>query len=134
MALMVSDELPGILAHWQCPPWKHNSGIWTKATYDVMNKFALDTVLEVLGNEMDTLDEVFKSPQGELLEESLLSIKWKEMMADVRCEAPTTWTLFQHVAYTQKQESRNMKKNPETVSVCIVLTATHFTDLKRSVF
>jgi hypothetical protein len=43
---------------------------------------------------MDALDQVFKSPQGELSEESLLKIKWKEMSADVCREAPTTWTLL----------------------------------------
>jgi hypothetical protein len=78
---------------------------------------------------MDALDQVFKSPQGELSEESLLKIKWKEMSADVCREAPTTWTLLRHAAYTQKQESRNTKKNPDTVSLCIVLTSTYFTDL-----
>ena len=71
-ALRVSEELPGILAHWRHPPRKHNSGIRTRAAFVAMNKFALDMV----GNEMDTLDEVFKSPQDELSEESLLSVKW----------------------------------------------------------
>ena len=122
---MVSDELPGILAHWRHPPRKHNSGIRTRAAFVAMNKFALDTVLEMVGNEMDTLDEVFKSPQDELSEESLLSIKWEEMTADVCREAPTTWTLFRHAAYTQKQESRNTKKNPDTVNFYILLTATY---------
>jgi hypothetical protein len=42
-----------------------------------MNKFALDTVLETVGYKMDALEDVFKSPQAELLEESLLKIKWK---------------------------------------------------------
>jgi hypothetical protein len=127
-ALMVSDELPGILAHWRRPPRKHNSGIRTKAAYDTMNKFALDTVLETVGYEMDALEGIFKSPQAELSEESLLKIKWKEMSADVNREAPTMWNLLRHATYTQKQESRNTKKNPETVSLCIVLAATYFTD------
>ena len=96
---------------------EHNSGIRTRAAYVTMNKFALDIVLEILRNEMDALDEVFKSPQGELSEESLLSIKWEEMTADVRREAPTAWSLFRHAAYTQKQESRNTRKNPDTVNI-----------------
>ena len=32
-ALMISDELPEILAHWRQPPRKHNSGIRTRAAY-----------------------------------------------------------------------------------------------------
>ena len=128
-ALMVSEELPGILAHWRHPPRKHNSGIRTRAAYVTMNKFALDTVLEIIGNEMGALDEVFKSPQSELSEESLLSIKWEEMTAEVRREAPTTWTLFRHAAYTQEQESRNTRKNPDSVNISLLI-ATYFTNLE----
>ena len=40
----------------------------------MINKLALDTILEVVGTGMDALNEVFKSPQDELSEESLLSI------------------------------------------------------------
>ena len=135
-ALMLSDELPRILAHWRQPPRRHNTGIRTRAAYITMNRFALDTVLEMVGNEMDALDEIFKSPQEELSEESLLSIKWEEMIADVRREAPTTWTLFHHASYTQKQESRNTKKDPDTVtfySSCVNRRYL-FADLECSVF
>ena len=38
-ALMVSNELPGILAHWRHPPRKHNSGIHTRAAYVVRMAF-----------------------------------------------------------------------------------------------
>ena len=31
-ALMISDELPDILAHWRLPPRKHNSGIRTRSS------------------------------------------------------------------------------------------------------
>jgi hypothetical protein len=37
-ALMLSDELPGILDHWRHPPRKHSSGVRTKGGYDTMNK------------------------------------------------------------------------------------------------
>lgn len=115
-ALMLSDELPGILAHWRRPPRKHNQGIRTKGAYDTMNKFALESVLELVDNEMGALDDILGSPQNELSEESLLSIKWKDLMDSVRHKAPTTWALLRHAAYTEKQESRNTTKNPDTVS------------------
>ena len=35
-ALMLSDELPRILAHWRQPPRKHNTGIRTRAAYVTM--------------------------------------------------------------------------------------------------
>jgi hypothetical protein len=68
-ALMLSDELPGILAHWHRPPQKHGIGIHTKAAYETMNKFALDTVLELVEEEMGDLDNVLHSPQSDLSEE-----------------------------------------------------------------
>jgi hypothetical protein len=74
-ALMVSDKLPGILAHWHRPPWRHNFGIRTKAAYDTMNKFSLDTVFDLVDNEMGSLEDVFSSPQSELSEENLLNVK-----------------------------------------------------------
>lgn len=115
-SLMLSDELPGILAHWCRPPRKHNSGVRTKAAYDTINKFALESVKELVENEMDDLDDIFSSPQSELSEESLLSINWNDLMANVRCKSPTTWSLIRHAAYSQKQESRNTTKDPDTVS------------------
>jgi hypothetical protein len=99
-ALMLSDELPGILAHWCRPPRKHNSGIRTKGAYDTMNKFALDTVFELVENEMGALDDVLGFPQSELSEENLLSIKWNDLRATICHKAPTTWALLRHAAYT----------------------------------
>ena len=68
-------------------------------------------------------------------EESLLSIKWQEMTTDVRHEtlSPTTWTLFCHATYTQKQESWNTRKNPDTSNICL-LNVSYFTDIEASVF
>ncbi len=47
-ALMKSEELPGILSHWRRPPRTHNTGIQTKAAYNTMNVFALETVCELV--------------------------------------------------------------------------------------
>jgi hypothetical protein len=127
-ALMVSKELPGILSHWRRPPRKHNAGIRTRAAYDTMNKFALDTVLELVGDEMSSLGNVFSSPQSELSEEGLRSIKWEDMATSVCHEAPTTWTLLRHAAYTQKQECRNAATRPDTVRPNPLSIVARFTD------
>ena len=118
-ALMLSEELPGILNHWRRPPRKHGSGVRTKGAYDTMNRFALETVTELVNEEMGTLDAIFISPQSELSEESLLSIRWNDLMDSVRREAPTIWELLLSAAYTQKQESRNTTKNPDNVLSCL---------------
>jgi hypothetical protein len=93
-----------------------------------MNKFSLDTVLELVEDEMGSLGEVFSSPQSELSEESLRSIKWEGMATRVCHEAPTTWKLLRHAAYTQKQESRNTATSPDAVRPYLLSTITHFTD------
>jgi hypothetical protein len=125
-ALMLSDELPGILAHWRRPPRKHGQGVRTKGAYDTMNKFALDSVLELIDNEMGDLDDILSSPQVDLSEENLLSIKMKDLMASVCHKAPTTSTLFRHAAYTQKQEARNTFKNPDNVDLFTLLLSRSF--------
>jgi hypothetical protein len=114
-ALMISEELPGILAHWRRPPRRHNAGVRTKAAYDTMNNFALETVCELIGKEINALGDVLASPQDELSEDGLLSIKWGDIAAEVNQTAPTTWRLLRHVAYVSKQESRNKLKSPDTV-------------------
>jgi hypothetical protein len=93
-----------------------------------MNKFALDTVLELVEDEMGSLGNILSSPQSELSEDSLLDIKWKDMTASVSREAPTTWTVLRHAAYTQKQESRNTAKNPDTVGHFTPLAVTRLSD------
>jgi hypothetical protein len=127
-ALMVSKELPGILAHWRRPPRKHGAGVRTKAAYETMNRFALGAVRELVDNEMGALSGVFSSPPSDLSEETLLDIKWNDMTASVSREAPTIWTLLRHAAYTQKQESRNSLKTPDSVICFTLLAAAYLTD------
>ena len=115
-ALLISTELPQILACWRKPPRKHNSGIRTKGARDVMEEFAVATVSSIIDREMEALKPIMTSPQEELSEESLLSINWKDMIDQVNRAAPVTWRLFRNAAYTSKQESRNTIKNPDAVS------------------
>ena len=97
-ALMVSEELPEILANWRRRPRKHNAGICIKAACDTMTTFALNTVRELVGGEMGALTNVMRFPLGDLSEESLLGIHWKDLISEVKACAPTTWSLFHHSA------------------------------------
>jgi hypothetical protein len=115
-ALLISTELPQILACWRKPPRKHNSGIRTKGAQDVMEDFAVTTVSSIINREMEALKPIMTLPQDELSKESLLSIKWKDMIDRVNRAAPVTWRLFRYAAYTSKQVSRNTIKNPDAVS------------------
>jgi hypothetical protein len=54
-ALMVSDELPGILVHWHRPPCSHGHGIHTKAASKALNDWALDIICKTLDDELSIL-------------------------------------------------------------------------------
>jgi|ERR1700722_15101014 len=131
-ALMVSDELPEILANWHKPPRAHGAGTRTKAALEAMNRWAMETVMETIDSEMRALKAVMNSPQSNLTEESLLGISWQEMIEAVTMAAPITWKLFRHAAYTTKQEARNTMKDPDAVrTIYDLLLAELLTDISR---
>ncbi len=114
--LTTSDLLPGILRLWHNPPRAHNRGIRTEAARRVMETWALDTVCNVMGRELENLDEYLKFPQEELSQETLLAIKWDDLISNVKVSSPVTWRVFCHAASTRRQENRNKYKTPEAVS------------------
>jgi hypothetical protein len=93
-----------------------------------MNRFALETVLELVNNEMGALDNVLASPQDELSEESLLEIKWKEMADHIHKTAPTTWSLLHQTAFVPRQEAQNKLKRPDMVHYVSSKLSPHVTD------
>ena len=114
-ALMMSKELLEILLHWHRPPWTHGAGTRMKAAHDAMEKWAFEIVGEVIDAEMHGLKSTLTPPEGELTEESLLSISWKGLIKEVLLTVPCTWAVFRQAAYTAKQDSRNTVKNPDAV-------------------
>jgi len=121
-ALMVSNELPGILTHWHKPPRSHGHGIRTKAARKALNDWALDTICETLDNELSMLKPTMSLPQQDLSEEALLAISWKAMILEVKSNAPTLWKLFRYALFTPRQEQRNKIKDPDVVQ----FNAVHF--------
>ena len=113
--LMVSDELPGILAHWHRPPCSHGQGICTKATRKALNDWALETICDTLDEELSILKPTMSLLQQDLSEEVLLSISWKEMIPEVKSKAPTLWKLFCYTLYTPRQEEQDQLKDPDVV-------------------
>jgi hypothetical protein len=113
-ALMVSDELPGILANWCRPPRTHGQGIRTKAASKSMKDWAVSLIEDTIDEEMSNLGAIMSLPQDKLSEESLLAISWKSMASEVQELAPITWKLLGHAACTTRQK-RNHLKNPDCV-------------------
>jgi hypothetical protein len=131
-ALTTSEFLPGILKLWHHPPRAHNRGVRTEAAHWGMEDWALDTVCDVLDRESDKLEEYLKFPQEDPSQETLLAIKWDELISNVKILSPVTWRLFRHgghAASTSQQEKRNKRKTPEAVSTLpSTLHVTHFID------
>jgi hypothetical protein len=114
-ALMCSDELSGILRNWHRPPHSHGQGIRMKAARKALNDWALDTVCNILDEELSLLKPTMSLPPQELSEEVLLSISWTVMIPEVQTEALTLWRLFRHTLYTPLQDQRNTMKDPDAV-------------------
>jgi hypothetical protein len=131
IGLTTSELLPGILRLWHHPPRAHNRGVRTEAVCQAMEDWALNTVCNVLDRESDNLKEYMKFPQEDLSQETLLAIKWDDLISNVKILSPVTWRLFRHAASTQQQEQRNKLKTPEAVSsysstVPVTLYGIHF--------
>ena len=131
--LTTSNLLPKILRLWHHPPRAHNHGIRTEAVCSALKDWALDTVCHVLDKESENLDKYFQVPQDELSQETLLAIKWDDLIFNIKILSPMTWKLFCHATSTQQQDKQNKLKSPKPVSgtlpaafmVLILLTRPH---------
>ncbi|KAH9949025.1 hypothetical protein B0H21DRAFT_804739, partial [Amylocystis lapponica] len=122
-ALMVSEELPGILRNWYRPPRTHGRGIRTNGAREAFKNIAVDILSDVIQDEMDMLKPIMRSPQTELSESTLLDIHWPEMISDVQCAAPTLWGLLRMTAYTSRQAKKNKAKNPDASVLMMISIA-----------
>jgi hypothetical protein len=109
-ALMLSEELPGILTHWHRPPRQHNAGVRTKAAKLAMTEWALDTLCDTVDDELLALGPQMQFPQEDLSEEALLDIRIQDMIPEVQLNAPVLWKLVCYLTCTQKQARRNKNK------------------------
>ncbi len=114
--LMILELMPGILQVWHHPPCTHNRGVRTEAAWRAMEDWALDTVCDILDKESENLEEYLKFLHEELSQETLLAIKWDDMISTIKVLSPATWKLFRHAASTPQQEKWNKNKTPDTVS------------------
>lgn len=125
-ALLVSTELPHILRKWFRPPRRHSGGVRSKGGSRAIGPFAVELVEDMLHREMVSVGRFMRSKPADLSEQTLLAIKWKEMIAEVQDKAPILWRLLRRCSWTSRQQKRNTLKNPDGVrrklpSVHIVL-------------
>jgi hypothetical protein len=117
-ALMVSDELPGLLDRWYQPPSRSegHQGQRPLAARKVLISFAKRIVNEEIDREIKRTAKFFVSRPELLSKEHLLSLDFHAMLETCRMYAPTLWHLFRNAAYTAEQDKHNIRKNPDMVS------------------
>ena len=80
-ALMVSDELPGILERWKSPPRVTGSAnIWSQGAQPVMEESAFSCIEEVVGKELQGIQELAMCPSDEVSESGLTRFLIKDMI------------------------------------------------------
>jgi hypothetical protein len=113
--LMHSEELGSILANWHQPPRQHDTGVRTRAAKEAMTGWAIETVSDLIDDEIQALGPSLSLPREDLSEESLLAIKWQGLIEEVQSAAPTLWKVLRNASYTRKQDKRNTMKTPDAV-------------------
>ncbi|KAF8888597.1 hypothetical protein BD779DRAFT_1672261 [Infundibulicybe gibba] len=121
-ALMVSDELPGILDRWYTPPQrgKGHQGGRPQGARRILDTFAEKVIKSRVDREMKSIAQLFISPPNELSEEQLTGVKFDKLIGECQSGAPTMWNIFRHAAYTPKQDAHNTHKNPDMVVLSMI--------------
>ncbi|KIK80850.1 hypothetical protein PAXRUDRAFT_157538, partial [Paxillus rubicundulus Ve08.2h10] len=88
-ALMVSEELPGILERWRSPPRAAGStDVRAKAARPVMEEFAFSCVTEVVEKELQGIQELSLCPSDEVSDSGLTRFLIEDMVLKLSSPAP----------------------------------------------
>lgn len=121
-ALMVSDELPGIMDRWHRPPRSSTHfGRRAKSGSSRMKDFAQKCVNDMIETEMKATAYDFTSPPHVLSKETLTSFDVNALKVSVKQRAPTLWHLLRRAAHDKKWRHQHVHKDPDTVSLLSVL-------------
>ncbi|KAI0688540.1 hypothetical protein BC835DRAFT_1419054 [Cytidiella melzeri] len=86
-AFLHCDEFPHMLQKWR----DGRRGAGTKAARDTLDSWSINNVELLMNREMRQLAPYLRSPQNELTEESLLSIKLTDLAAQIQTIAPISY-------------------------------------------
>lgn len=117
-SLMVSEELPGILARCHQPPRAHSKGVDTIGAKKPLEAFAISCVTNIIDFELIAVAQLFKSPPAQMNPTSLISKSFSAVISELQSPTgcPTFWKLLRG-ASVSKRQTRNTRKNPDLVSL-----------------
>ena len=126
-ALLVNDEIPGTLERWRSPPWITGSAnIRSQGARPVMEEFSFSYIEEVVGKELQGIQELAMCPSDEVSESGLTRFLIEDMILKLSSpalgSAPKLWALLQKVSRTKEQARKCTKKPSDLVGLCY----THF--------
>ncbi|KAF9231156.1 hypothetical protein BU15DRAFT_82749 [Melanogaster broomeanus] len=123
MGLLVSEELPGILARWYKPPRNKNKGRHPAGARPAIEGFAVNCVTHLLDRQMEHIALHFVSPPSELSQTNLTTFNFKAFIQTVKGDAPLLWRVMRQVAYSEQQRLRNIHKDPDMVILHLIAQA-----------
>ncbi|KAG6373120.1 hypothetical protein JVT61DRAFT_6722 [Boletus reticuloceps] len=119
-ALMVSKELPSIIARWHQPPCSRTSTHHrARGGQITLERFAFTCVGTVIEKELDVIKDVLACPKEDLSMEDLTSLFIEDLILKLSAlgfgGTPKFWSVLLRLTRTERQKARNTEKNPDLV-------------------
>lgn len=119
-SLMVSEELPSILARWHKPPRSPRStSARAEGASHVVEQFAFDCVTSVIGSELQGVSETMRCSAEELSTEGLTGLQIEDLILKLSSPGfggtPKFWSLLRRLTHTKRQQDRHMQKDADLV-------------------
>ncbi|KAI0038309.1 hypothetical protein FA95DRAFT_1551310 [Auriscalpium vulgare] len=122
--LMVSKELPGIIARWCRPPRTSGShDARAGAASAPMQKFAIEHLGNVIDQELERAQDLLRSPPDSLSEKSLAEFSLEKKIESLRSAdgVPTLWSVLTRVLGHRSADSGvKSRKDPEKIAFMLV--------------
>ena len=102
-----SDRLVGVVSRLLQPPRTSRGGSTAGGARSLLLPLILDTVKNLINEEMDVVVEKLKEESAEVTEKSILGPVIDEVQDTVRTTAPVSYSLVGTAAWSEKQEEQN---------------------------
>jgi hypothetical protein len=109
-----SDRLATIVSRWLRPPRTSQGGSTAGGARRVLLPLVIETVQEIINEEMDAVVEELKE-ESDVTEENVLGMMIGDIQEVVRVIAPVFYSLVRTAAWSKKQEEQNTLRDPAKV-------------------